>query len=105
VDCAATVWPYQTFRSMLDRDRAWERFGRRAAEMLYARKERRELSFLVRSAAERYRELLAEFPQANEVIPQHMVAAYLGIEPESLSRLKRRLTRPATPRARRKGAV
>jgi len=103
VDCAVTLWPFKTFRAMVERHREWERFARKIAEMLYVRKERRELSFLRDDAARRYRNLLAEFPAAHEVIPQHMIASYLGIEPESLSRLKRRLGSTLARTAKRPG--
>ncbi|HEY7957475.1 MAG: hypothetical protein ACHQ17_11990 [Polyangia bacterium] len=53
------------------------------------RKEDRELAFLLESAEERYQRMLAEFPPEASRIPQHLLASYLGVAPESLSRLKR----------------
>jgi CRP-like cAMP-binding protein len=40
---------------------------------------------------EKYLFLMKEQPQLFQRIPQHYIAAYLGIEPESLSRLRKRI--------------
>ena len=87
--CQLTVWPYRTLADLYDRDPQWQRLGRLAAEMLYVRKERRELSFLLQNAETRYRNFLRDFPCSSQ-IPQYYVASYLGIRPQSLSRLKKR---------------
>jgi CRP/FNR family transcriptional regulator, cyclic AMP receptor protein len=44
------------------------------------------------TAAERYQELLKRSPGIEQLVPQHQIASYLGILPESLSRLKKQLT-------------
>jgi CRP-like cAMP-binding protein len=43
------------------------------------------------SPAEKYLALIEKYPQILQRIPLHYVASYLGIEPESLSRLRKRL--------------
>lgn len=91
--CTLTVWPYSALEEQYGRSAAWERLGRHVAEMLYVRKERRELSFLLRSAQERYAEARETFGEALGQIPQHQLASYLGIAPETLSRLRRSAVR------------
>lgn len=86
--CRLSVWPYATFAALYDRHPEWGRFGRRIAEMLYVRKERREISLLTQSAEQRLGAMLQAFPQAAQ-IPQSYLASYLGIRPQSLSRLKK----------------
>jgi CRP-like cAMP-binding protein len=93
--CKLTVWRYSAFTALYGRHSEWERFGRRIAEMLYVRKEKREISLLTESADERRLAMLRAFPQAAE-IPQHFLASYLGIRPQSLSRLKK--NRSPSPR-------
>ena len=51
------------------------------------------LSLLLDTPEERYLQLLENDPQLLQRIPQYYLASYLGIEPESLSRLKRRVDR------------
>lgn len=41
------------------------------------------------SAAERYEELIHRSPGIEQLVPQHQIASYLGILPESLSRIKK----------------
>ncbi|MDQ7917866.1 Crp/Fnr family transcriptional regulator [Mesonia sp. MT50] len=45
------------------------------------------------SAEERYLQFVAMYPDILLRVPQTMVASYLGITPESLSRVRRKLTR------------
>ncbi len=85
------VWPWQTMTALYESSALWQRVGRLAAEALYVRKEQRELSFLLQSAAQRYHEMHLRFGAQLEQIAQHHLASYLGIRPQSLSRLKRSL--------------
>ena len=85
------VWPYQVFLDLYESDIEWQKAGRRIAELLYIRKEQRELSFLQQDAETRYRILRAQFGIEVDAIPQYFLASYLGIRPQSLSRLKRRM--------------
>lgn len=48
----------------------------------------RENGFLVESATERYLEFRRRYPQLSERIPQQYIATYLGVKPESLSRIR-----------------
>lgn len=54
---------------------------------------RRESSFLLSSATERYLEFLNRYPGLEERIKQSHLASYLGITPTSLSRIRKTLRR------------
>lgn len=69
-----------------------ERIGRLNAERLYRRKEEREISLLTMTATERYQELLNRDPELFQLIPLKYIASYLGIQPESLSRIRKQLS-------------
>ena len=43
------------------------------------------------SPEEKYKSLIEKYPQVFQRVPLHYIASYLGIEPESLSRLRKRL--------------
>lgn len=62
---------------------------------------RRVMDLLVSSPKERYLRFEREHPDLMEQLPLYMVASLIGVTPESLSRIRRRLTpRPVQPRRR-----
>lgn len=83
------VADYRAFAPYYERHMFWQRLGRLFAEGLYLKKVRREAAFLMDSAGERYDAFRAEYGDIENRIPDYHIAAYLGITPESLSRLKR----------------
>ena len=52
-------------------------------------KEERERQFLLFDAETRYRAFLKSFPGLDKRVKQHIIASYLGITPESLSRIRK----------------
>jgi CRP-like cAMP-binding protein len=84
---------YDELQVLYKSNHAAERTGRLLAEYQYLRKFQRELSFLQYSAQERYVQLLEEHPQIIQQIPVKYIASYLGIEPESLSRIRKNLNK------------
>jgi CRP-like cAMP-binding protein len=67
----------------------WANFGRLISEKVYYFTHHRSLSQLTLPAKERYHRFIKENPALLSKIPQHHIAAYLGITPQSLSRLKK----------------
>jgi len=53
----------------------------------YIASQKRLLSFMNNDAKKRYEELLAMYPQLYNLVPKHLIAAYLGVSRETLSRL------------------
>ena len=66
----------------------WYKLGKYISDCLLIKKCRKETSFLMDNAFERYKLLLKTYPKIEQHVSQHHIAAYLGIQPESLSRLK-----------------
>jgi len=56
-------------------------------------KERRIIASLSATAEERYHDFLKTYPSIAQRVPQHMLASYLGITPETLSRIRKQLSR------------
>ena len=52
-------------------------------------KMQREYAFQIMSATERYIAFQKEYEEIKERVSQHYIASYLGIKPESLSRIRR----------------
>ncbi len=87
---ATEVWclALPDYDELVSADPVWLRFGKYAADFFLVRKCRREISFLKQSATERYAGMIKEYPDIEQRIPQYHIASYLGIKPESLSRIK-----------------
>ena len=71
----------------------YEKFGRLIAEYIYIIAMNEYKSLLLKTAEERYIELLNTQPQILERLPQHYIASYLGIQAPSLSRIRNKLMR------------
>lgn len=69
----------------------WERFGRMIAEESYKLTTQRVESFLFLNGEQRYLDLLRNRPKMLERIPLYHIASYLGLERESLSRLRKKI--------------
>jgi len=65
--------------------------GRKMAESMYLRKSKRELSLLNQTAEERYLEIFTERPELMQHIPMKYIASYVGVTPQGLSRIRRRI--------------
>lgn len=68
-----------------------ERLFREITQRNLAALQRRFLSTVSETADQRYQRLLERSPNIEQLVPQHQIASYLGILPESLSRMKRQL--------------
>jgi CRP-like cAMP-binding protein len=64
-----------------------EHFFRWRTNRGYIASQKRLLSFMNNDAKKRYEELLAMYPQLYNLVPKHLIAAYLGVSRETLSRL------------------
>jgi hypothetical protein len=47
-------------------------------------------SFMFQSPSDRYKELIERNSRLLQEIPQYMIASYLGVKPETLSRIRAR---------------
>ncbi len=82
---------YMDMQTLYNESPAAERVGRRMVELLYVQREMKELQIHTRTAEDYYNELLKTSPDLIEKIPQKHLASYLGITPESLSRIKKKM--------------
>ena len=77
-----------SYDQLLKESSEWFKFGKYISDSLLIKKCQKETSFLMDNAFERYKLLLKTYPQVEQHLSQYYIAAYLGIKPESLSRLK-----------------
>ncbi|MBL1407351.1 Crp/Fnr family transcriptional regulator [Sphingobacterium faecale] len=82
---------HKNFFYLLETIPQWGKFYRIYLEMAYVNNTNRLMSFLTQDATERYRLLLAENPTVVRRLSNKMVASYLNMSQETLSRLKSKL--------------
>lgn len=79
--------PYAAMVKKFAASHAWERLGRRIAEQHYVSRARREHALLALDAGERLERFFEELPTLEARLKNHDIAAYIGVRPETLSRL------------------
>ena len=88
--CEGLAIQYEDLQKLYDRFHNWERLGRLFLQAILMQQDLRLRWFIEKSANERYESFLQTYPHLMQRIPQYHIASYLGITPESLSRLRSR---------------
>jgi CRP-like cAMP-binding protein len=79
---------YEAEQKLLEKNPKFEKLFRRALERSTAALQQRLLSNLSKSAEQRYDEFVKKYPQFLNRIPQYILASYLGISTEFLSKIR-----------------
>ncbi len=90
--CRTEVINYKDLQAAYRNSLVANQLGRYVTEQLYITRTQREKDFLTKSAEQRYQTLVAERPDLVAQVPVHKIAKYLGIHPESLSRIRKQIT-------------
>ena len=83
----------QQLDELYDKSKNWEWLGRRLAESAYVRSVLRANRLLHDDFDTRLHTFVEENPTLLQRVPQYMIASYLNMTPETLSRVKKRLYR------------
>ena len=84
-------WHYQDLRQAFSKDTDWLQFSLQWQETLLNHKFNREKELLQLSATERYQLFCQHRPELAAALTDIQLASYIGVTPESLSRLKKSL--------------
>lgn len=82
---------YNDLQTIFRESRLGNIIGRLASEELFLKKQKRELSLLNETAEQRYLNLFSEQPKLIEQISLKYIASYIGITPQALSRIRKRI--------------
>lgn len=82
---------YAVLEALAARHPSWQRVLTRGFQLFGLRKEQRERELLTLDAGQRYRRFVEEDAALAARLPQKEIAAYLGITPVALSRIRRRM--------------
>ena len=80
---------YDNLQTMYEMSAKWERFVRILAEYAYNDQQKRIYSLIALTAQQRYEQFTKESPNLVQRVPQYIIANYLGISPETLSRIRK----------------
>lgn len=90
-DSEASIFSKQDLEKLFDRSKTFERIGRVFMGFGYIDMDRYYNSLLAKSAKERYMHLVHTMANLIKQVPQYHIASYLGITPESLSRIRKEI--------------
>ena len=68
-----------------------ERYFRILLKNAYVASQRRIILAINQTAEERYIDFIKRYPDLEQRVPQYLVASYLGITPEFLSKIRRKI--------------
>ncbi len=82
---------YDNMEMLYDTIPRVEKLSRIFLQLAFVEKEIKEFNLQTKSATDFYKELCLQFPELVKIVPQKHIASYMGIAPESLSRIKKQL--------------
>jgi len=91
-DCRISVVGFDKVQEMYKRFPRFEKMCRINTEHQLQELQERAARYMASSPEERYRNLLTDRPDLLDRVPQYHLASYLGIKPESLSRIRKRIS-------------
>jgi len=90
-DCTLVIGDVVSEKAMFSKYPQLETMIRKMMEISIGEMQEQFGEFINSSPEERYETVLMKRPQLIERVPQHQLASYLGLTPESLSRIKKRI--------------
>ena len=87
-EVTALVFTKEAVNYLMEKSLQYEVWMRKLNEMAYVSMYDRAFSLLTMSASERYHKLLNEEPHLMQMFSNYYIASYLGIAPQSLSRIR-----------------
>jgi CRP-like cAMP-binding protein len=90
-DCELLLLTRQAEEEMMQKIPKLERYFRILLQNSLIAMQRRVLGSMSQTAEERYNEMITICPTLPQRIPQHMLASFLGITPETLSRIRKQM--------------
>ncbi|MFF0828116.1 Crp/Fnr family transcriptional regulator [Brevibacillus sp. NPDC003359] len=91
-DCTLVVGNLDTVSDMFNKYAQLETMSRKMLEENLGEIQDEFASFIASTPEERYKTVLQKRPHLIDRVPQHQLASYLGMTPESLSRIKKRIS-------------
>jgi len=85
------LFPYEKQEALFEAIPKMERFFRKIIEKAFAASQKRIVRNFTMSAKDRYLFFRSQYPKMEQRIPQYLIASYLGITKEFLSKIKNQI--------------
>ncbi|MFD2033579.1 Crp/Fnr family transcriptional regulator [Belliella marina] len=82
---------YDKLQQLYSKIEQGEKMGRLISEQLFLESIANITSFYVDTPEQRYLKFLEHYPDLNQRIPQYLIASYIQVKPQSLSRIRKRM--------------
>lgn len=92
-NCTLWTLDYETNEQLYAKYPKWQELGRKLIAYYHQKLEERVFRLLTQSAEERYRNLTEEQPELLRDVPLQYIASILGVTRETLSRIRRKISR------------
>jgi len=90
-DCKISVVSFEKEREMYRRFPRFEKMCRISTANQLQEFQEKTAMYMASTPEERYKNLLNDRPELLDRVPQYHLASYLGVKPESLSRIRKRI--------------
>lgn len=91
-DCELVLISKNTHETLLEKLPKYETWIRLEITGAYLALQRRLTSIISLPLDERYESFTSLYPHIVQRVPQHMIASYMGLTPETLSRVRKKIT-------------
>lgn len=95
-DCELLRISKEKLDALFRHSQKWTEAGRIVNEQVVLYNEQRTRDLVSKTAEERYLQLLHEHPDYLQHVPLQYIASFIGIKPESLSRIRKSIGLPAS---------
>ncbi len=92
-DTELVVIGYEAMQELYIADPIFEKVGRLMAESLFINWQQKAKSLMLDDAEARYLKLIEQRPNLLQRVPQYLIASYLNVRPETLSRIRKKIIR------------
>lgn len=90
-DAEIYLLPYDIVERFWERDMDRQRLGRKIVETMFSEVYQRLLGFYCETPQQRYAKLMQRCPNLKEIVPLKDIASFLGVTPETVSHIRRKL--------------
>jgi len=92
-DCTFLVMDYNAIQRLYNEIKEGNKFGRMVLEHRFGIVVNQLLSLYMHNPEERYLFFIKNYPDLVQRVPQYLIAAFIGVKPQSLSRIRKRLVK------------